>query len=447
MSNEKEKINKEDLPNPEIGMRYGALVIVEEVRRPLKSNPNRTEKMFVMKCDCGGSIEGRPADIKRGLYKKCKTCKELEPNPIEIGTRFGSLTTTSNGMRIRTNNGAMRLFYDCKCDCGNTTRVSKGNLTSGNIKSCGCSKLADIKDGGKAYSIKRLGKGKCYFEVGEKIGRLTIKERTSNADYICDCECGAKDVLISKYNLDTSMIPSCGCSTRLGTVKFKIKHPEILPFIDRAKAILDRCRHPKDGAFHNYGGRGIKCLLGNTQTEVAYALSLVPGYKDGYEIDRIDGNGDYTLFHPKYGLNVYYSGSSSLGKDVYESMGNLRWVPRSENVDNIKLDANIHNRLRTMNGIKHYMSRWGDDINDYIMIEADFANQDRFSNCYIGDEKLYVCCHKDDTEEFLHQRYNDIKSYYEKWKNYKDNDGYNYYLSEHTTKESFLEKLVERSDI
>lgn len=51
------------------------------------------------------------------------------------GQRFGRLVVVGKNP-AKTKGGATR--WDCVCDCGNTTTVAVGNLTSGNTKSCGC---------------------------------------------------------------------------------------------------------------------------------------------------------------------------------------------------------------------------------------------------------------------------------------------------------------------
>lgn len=52
-----------------------------------------------------------------------------------IGQRFGRLIVVADsGLRTRANN---RLWY-CRCDCGQLTTVSRGNLEYGKTRSCGC---------------------------------------------------------------------------------------------------------------------------------------------------------------------------------------------------------------------------------------------------------------------------------------------------------------------
>lgn len=50
-----------------------------------------------------------------------------------IGKRFGKLVVIEKAEK--------KQHYVCKCDCGNTSVVFRGNLTRGNSRSCGCVRL------------------------------------------------------------------------------------------------------------------------------------------------------------------------------------------------------------------------------------------------------------------------------------------------------------------
>ena len=52
------------------------------------------------------------------------------------GRRFGTLVVLKRGENRK---GAV--MWECKCDCGNTSRVSTGDLQSGHTRSCGCRKV------------------------------------------------------------------------------------------------------------------------------------------------------------------------------------------------------------------------------------------------------------------------------------------------------------------
>jgi len=51
------------------------------------------------------------------------------------GQRFGRLIAIQP-LKERTND--RQIIWECRCDCGNTTKVSSHSLKRGNTHSCGC---------------------------------------------------------------------------------------------------------------------------------------------------------------------------------------------------------------------------------------------------------------------------------------------------------------------
>ncbi len=90
------------------------------------------------------------------------------------GRRFGCLVTIGPVV-IKRYKGATHVIWQCRCDCGNETSVSAGNLRRGQSRSCGCMKGkwcsdANIKyEFGKAKPLPEYRawchmKGRCYDE-------------------------------------------------------------------------------------------------------------------------------------------------------------------------------------------------------------------------------------------------------------------------------------------
>ena len=56
----------------------------------------------------------------------------------------------------------------------------------------------------------------------------------------------------------------------------------------------ERCCNPRNVAYENYGGRGIKVCDGWIKDfETFYNWAISAGYQDELTIDRIDNDGDY----------------------------------------------------------------------------------------------------------------------------------------------------------
>jgi hypothetical protein len=87
-----------------------------------------------------------------------------------VGQKFNFLTVI--GRSDKRDKGSHRVYWLCKCDCGNTTEVATTYLKNGRIKSCGCLKKYKsqtlLRDYMKDYSKElRLTHGENYPEQNE----------------------------------------------------------------------------------------------------------------------------------------------------------------------------------------------------------------------------------------------------------------------------------------
>lgn len=89
------------------------------------------------------------------------------------GQRFGRLVALSCQRRNGPRGGRVKVFWICKCDCGNETRVESSNLNNGHIKSCGClhSEVAT-----KTNTTHGLSKTRFYQTWRDMIVRTTSKK-------------------------------------------------------------------------------------------------------------------------------------------------------------------------------------------------------------------------------------------------------------------------------
>ena len=113
-------------------------------------------------------------------------------------------------------------YYDCICDCGKQTTVQKQALLSGHIQSCGCTKFNNVN------KVKDL--------TGQKFNRLTVLGRDVERDmkdkesgnkvrvhWLCDCDCGVKNISVDSYQLKSGHTKSCGCLQSEITAKRNIR--------------------------------------------------------------------------------------------------------------------------------------------------------------------------------------------------------------------------------
>lgn len=102
--------------------------------------------------------------------------------------------------------GKNKLYWMCKCECGNIFYSTKTNIKKEKIKSCGCYQK-------KYQREKHLGKGK--ISVGEIFGLLKVVDTKVGEDgktqYICNCECGNTITLSGSHLVKRY---SCGCMSR-----------------------------------------------------------------------------------------------------------------------------------------------------------------------------------------------------------------------------------------
>ena len=97
-----------------------------------------------------------------------------------------------------------KVYWHCKCDCGNECDVCGSNLRNGNTLSCGC------------LHKQLLKAPKTNIPIGSKYGLLTVIEllNEQNSDgkyyYLCKCDCGNFKKVIA-YHLQNHNVSSCGC--------------------------------------------------------------------------------------------------------------------------------------------------------------------------------------------------------------------------------------------
>lgn len=134
--------------------------------------------------------------------------------------------------------------------------------------------------------------------TGARFGRLVViapapPTRTPSGRSLtrwhCRCDCGNEIVVYtsSLYSRTTS----CGCLRREKATKHGLSRTvEYRTYYN----ILNRCYHPKNTHYADYGGRGIKVCERWRASFENFWTDMGPKPGPEYSIDRIDNDGDYS---------------------------------------------------------------------------------------------------------------------------------------------------------
>lgn len=121
-----------------IGKKFGMLEVLERVE-----NDKHKKTMWLCKCECGKTTITRGQELIRGETTSCGCYRKLlshmqigyttRTRNLEEGEKFGRLKVVSfEGFKKN------KHIYKCLCDCGSQCCVSKRDLVSSRVKSCGC---------------------------------------------------------------------------------------------------------------------------------------------------------------------------------------------------------------------------------------------------------------------------------------------------------------------
>lgn len=108
-----------------VGQRFGKLVVIE------RADTIERQLYWWCQCDCGKIIRVCGNNLKQGKTKTCGCTPSKKPNDL-TNQRFGKLIA----LELFYKND--RVYWHCKCDCGNFTDVAAAHLSGGKTQSCGC---------------------------------------------------------------------------------------------------------------------------------------------------------------------------------------------------------------------------------------------------------------------------------------------------------------------
>src|SRR5450631_1787951 len=240
------------------------------------------------------------------------------------GQRYGKLLVISKSV-----NDSNKTYWNCQCDCGNTTVVYAGKLTSGATQSCGCLR----SEAGERRVIDR---------VGQRFSRLVVLERVENDKHRlwrCLCDCGNTTVA-DTANLANGHTRSCGCLVKDKASENFTTHgltntPEHRTWMSNN----NRCNNENDKQYVDYGGRGIHiCERWISFKNFLEDMGKKPSPQ--YSIDRIDNELGY-------------------------SKENCRWSTAKTQANNRR-----SNKYLVVDGVKKTLMEWSEHYQlSYSMIQ------------------------------------------------------------------------------
>jgi hypothetical protein len=180
-----------------IGQKFEKLTVISAAPNIFpKTGNGRSFTAWNCQCECGNIIVVRTGTLTGKLQKSCGCHISQFGIAIKPGQKFNKLTT------ITYDNG----YWNCLCECGNTTTALTHHLLSNNTKSCGCLKVETTRKNQKLSlpvvtkfepritSARRLWRQYCY---QDKLCDLTFDQWFNVSQKDC-FYCGANPY--STYN-------------------------------------------------------------------------------------------------------------------------------------------------------------------------------------------------------------------------------------------------------
>jgi len=116
-------------------------------------------------------------------------------------------------------------------------------------------------------------------------------ENNNRTRWTCRCKCG-KVLSVRESCLISGQTKSCGCLRKVSRIRHgHCKGRQRTPTNSAWIALRQRCNNPKNTAYKNYGGRGIKvCKRWEKFENFLADMGEMP---EGLTIERIDNDGNY----------------------------------------------------------------------------------------------------------------------------------------------------------
>lgn len=194
--------------------------------------------------------------------------------------------------------------------------------------------------------------------IGMRFGRLTVidfydKDKGGHSQWVCECDCGNTSI-VRGYSLKSGAIISCGCYWKERLVECNTRHniskthPKLY---SEYYNMIKRCYDEKCKNYRNYGFRGIRvCDRWREDIRNFYEdVSILPHFEeDGYSLDRIDNDGNYTPSNVRWATNREQN-LNRRNTIYYEYNGESRTLLEWSEIFDIPYTI-LYHRVRTAKG-------------------------------------------------------------------------------------------------
>lgn len=159
-----------------VGQRFTYLTVVDG---PV-ANADGKHRSWTCKCVCGAVRNVREDALLSGKTKSCGCwSREYHTKEIAAGTKFGRLVVMSKA----DSPDGKSVYWNCKCECGNTCILSGTSLRTGNTKSCGCVKKQWIGNESRTHGMSRTRLYKEWAAIKKRCSpNATEKDRAYYSD-------------------------------------------------------------------------------------------------------------------------------------------------------------------------------------------------------------------------------------------------------------------------
>ena len=124
------------------GQRFGRITVLGLDPEPYRSPGGKPTRRWRCRCDCGtelvvlqNALTGKNGTRSCG----CVRSEKSRAAAVDMsGQRFGRLTVLGPEELDRPRTNGQRMGWKCRCDCGKEIIITRKELMSGKVHSCGC---------------------------------------------------------------------------------------------------------------------------------------------------------------------------------------------------------------------------------------------------------------------------------------------------------------------